>query len=65
MSKNVNVRLSQLEQLLIEKIHVEYGIGSNGKNYNTSEIVRYCIKYTAQVLLTEDEYNEIVLHVNK
>lgn len=63
--KPINFKPTKLEELILEKIVVEYGITKNGSQASTSELVRFCIRTAGENLFTVEEYREILLNASR
>lgn len=60
--KPINFRPEKLEDLILERLNIEYGFRSDGKQWSKSELVRFCIRTAGEHLLDEDEFKEILIH---
>jgi len=60
--KPINFRPNTLEDLILERLLIEYGFNTDGKPWSKSELVRFCIREAGEKLLTEDEFNELLLY---
>lgn len=60
--KPVNFRPNMLEDLILERLQIEYGFNNSGKAWSKSELVRFCIREAGEKLLTQEEYNELLLY---
>lgn len=65
MDKKITVRLSELEVLIMEKLQNEFNFKNGDRDFNNSEMVRFCIKATGQNMLDQEDMDELILHANK
>jgi hypothetical protein len=64
MSKypQINFRPSELDLLILEKMHSDLGLCSrDGKPFTQSDLVRFCIQFTGEKLFDSREYGELLL----
>ncbi len=62
MPKPINFRPNTLEDLILERLYVEFGTDTKGKTWSKSELVRFCIRVAGEHLLTEEDFKEILLY---